>query len=102
MYSYFKSDSIVFFDNTGALNKGKIADLSAALAVTEDVISTPIPISADDLNTLMWSVDSKDNYFALNMDPEVSKGKANHLTATGLQAVSAGSGYVQLLSLIHI
>ena len=36
MYSYFKSDSIVFFDNTGALNKGKIADLSAALAVTED------------------------------------------------------------------
>ncbi|MFS2577065.1 DUF6383 domain-containing protein [Parabacteroides distasonis] len=30
------------------------------------------------------------------MDPEVSKGKANHLTATGLQAVSAGSGYVQL------
>ena len=44
----------------------------------------------------MWSVDSKDNYFALNMDPEVSKGKANHLTATGLQAVSAGSGYVQL------
>ena len=96
MYSYFKSDSIVFFDNTGALNKGKIADLSAALAVTEDVISTPIPISADDLNTLMWSVDSKDNYFALNMDPEVSKGKANHLTATGLQAVSAGSGYVQL------
>ncbi|MFS2900558.1 DUF6383 domain-containing protein, partial [Parabacteroides distasonis] len=40
--------------------------------------------------------DSKDNYFALNMDPEVSKGKANHLTATGLQAVSAGSGYVQL------
>ena len=96
MYSYFKSDSIVFYDNTGALNKGKIADLSAALAVTEDVISTPIPISADDLNTLMWSVDSKDNYFALNMDPEVSKGKANHLTATGLQAVSAGSGYVQL------
>ena len=96
MYSYFKSDSIVFFDNTGALNKGKIADLSAALAVTEDVISTPIPISADDLNTLMWSVDSNDNYFALNMDPEVSKGKANHLTATGLQAVSAGSGYVQL------
>ena len=96
MYSYFKSDSIVFFDNTGALSKGKIADLSAALAVTEDVISTPIPISADDLNTLMWSVDSKDNYFALNMDPEVSKGKANHLTATGLQAVSAGSGYVQL------
>ena len=96
MYSYFKSDSIVFFDNTGVLNKGKIADLSAALAVTEDVISTPIPISADDLNTLMWSVDSKDNYFALNMDPEVSKGKANHLTATGLQAVSAGSGYVQL------
>ena len=96
MYSYFKSDSIVFFDNTGALNKGKIADLSAAVAVTEDVISTPIPISADDLNTLMWSVDSKDNYFALNMDPEVSKGKANHLTATGLQAVSAGSGYVQL------
>ena len=96
MYSYFKSDSIVFFDNTGALNKGKIADLSAALAVTEDVISTPIPISADDLNTLMWSVDSKDNYFALNMDPEVSKGKANHLTATGLQAVSVGSGYVQL------
>ena len=96
MYSYFKSDSIVFFDNTGALNKGKIADLSAALAVTEDVISTPIPISADDLNTLMWSVDSKDNYFALNMDPEVSKGKTNHLTATGLQAVSAGSGYVQL------
>ena len=96
MYSYFKSDSIVFFDNTGALNKGKIADLSAALAVTEDVISTPIPISADDLNTLMWSVDSKDNYFALNMDPEVSKGKANHLTATGLQAVSAGSSYVQL------
>ncbi len=96
MYSYFKSDSIVFFDNTGALNKGKIADLSAALAVAEDVISTPIPISADDLNTLMWSVDSKDNYFALNMDPEVSKGKANHLTATGLQAVSAGSGYVQL------
>ncbi|MFS3053290.1 DUF6383 domain-containing protein [Parabacteroides distasonis] len=96
MYSYFKSDSIVFFDNTGALNKGKIADLSAALAVTEDVISTPIPISADDLNTLMWSVYSKDNYFALNMDPEVSKGKANHLTATGLQAVSAGSGYVQL------
>ena len=96
MYSYFKSDSIVFFDNTGALNKGKIADLSAALAVTEDVISTPIPISADDLNTLMWSVDSKDNYFALNMDPEVSKGKANHLTATGLQAVSAGRGYVQL------
>ena len=96
MYSYFKSDSIVFFDNTGALNKGKIADLSAALAVTEDVINTPIPISADDLNTLMWSVDSKDNYFALNMDPEVSKGKANHLTATGLQAVSAGSGYVQL------
>ena len=96
MYSYFKSDSIVFFDNTGALNKGKIADLSAALAVTEDVISTPIPISADDLNTLMWSVDSKDNYCALNMDPEVSKGKANHLTATGLQAVSAGSGYVQL------
>ena len=96
MYSYFKSDSIVFFDNTGALNKGKIADLSAALAVTEDVISTPIPISADDLNTLMWSVDSKDNYFALNMDPEVSKGKANHLTATGLQAVSAGSGCVQL------
>ena len=96
MYSYFKSDSIVFFDNTGALNKGKIADLSAALAVTEDVISTPIPISADDLNTLIWSVDSKDNYFALNMDPEVSKGKANHLTATGLQAVSAGSGYVQL------
>ena len=96
MYSYFKSDSIVFFDNTGALNKGKIADLSAALAVTEDVISTPIPISADDLNTLMWSVDSKDNYFALNMDPEVSKGKANHLTTTGLQAVSAGSGYVQL------
>ncbi|MFS2669196.1 DUF6383 domain-containing protein [Parabacteroides distasonis] len=96
MYSYFKSDSIVFFDNTGALNKGKIADLSAALAVTEDVISTPIPISADDLNTLMWSVESKDNYFALNMDPEVSKGKANHLTATGLQAVSAGSGYVQL------
>ena len=96
MYSYFKSDSIVFFDNMGALNKGKIADLSAALAVTEDVISTPIPISADDLNTLMWSVDSKDNYFALNMDPEVSKGKANHLTATGLQAVSAGSGYVQL------
>ena len=96
MYSYFKSDSIVFFDNTGALNKGKIADLSDALAVTEDVISTPIPISADDLNTLMWSVDSKDNYFALNMDPEVSKGKANHLTATGLQAVSAGSGYVQL------
>ena len=96
MYSYFKSDSIVFFDNTGALNKGKIADLSAALAVTVDVISTPIPISADDLNTLMWSVDSKDNYFALNMDPEVSKGKANHLTATGLQAVSAGSGYVQL------
>ena len=96
MYSYFKSDSIVFFDNSGALNKGKIADLSAALAVTEDVISTPIPISADDLNTLMWSVDSKDNYFALNMDPEVSKGKANHLTATGLQAVSAGSGYVQL------
>ena len=96
MYSYFKSDSIVFFDNTGALNKGKIADLSAALAVTEDVISTPIPISADDLNTLMWSVDSKDNYFALNMDPEVSKGKANHLTATGLQAVSAGSDYVQL------
>ena len=96
MYSYFKSDSIVFFDNTGALNKGKIADLSAALAVTEDVISTPIPISADDLNTLMWSVDSKDNYFALNMDPEVSKGKANHLTATGLQAVSAGSGYVLL------
>ena len=93
MYSYFKSDSIVFFDNTGALNKGKIADLSAALAVTEDVISTPIPISADDLNTLMWSVDSKDNYFALNMDPEVSKG---NLTATGLQAVSAGSGYVQL------
>ena len=66
------------------------------MAVTEDVISTPIPISADDLNTLMWSVDSKDNYFALNMDPEVSKGKANHLTATGLQAVSAGSGYVQL------
>jgi len=96
MYSYFKSDSIVFFDNTGALNKGKIADLSAALVVTEDVISTPIPISADDLNTLMWSVDSKDNYFALNMDPEVSKGKANHLTATGLQAVSVGSGYVQL------
>ena len=96
MYSYFKSDSIVFFDNTGALNKGKIADLSTALAVTEDVISTPIPISADDLNTLMLSVDSKDNYFALNMDPEVSKGKANHLTATGLQAVSAGSGYVQL------
>ena len=96
MYSYFKSDSIVFFDNTGALNTGKIADLSTALAVTEDVISTPIPISADDLNTLMWSVDSKDNYFALNMDPEVSKGKANHLTATGLQAVSAGSGYVQL------
>ncbi|MFS2514954.1 DUF6383 domain-containing protein [Parabacteroides distasonis] len=96
MYSYFKSDSIVFFDNTGALNKGKIADLSAALAVTEDVISTPIPISADDLNTLMLSVDSKDNYFALNMDPEVSKGKANHLTATGLQAVSAGSSYVQL------
>ena len=44
----------------------------------------------------MWSVDSKDNYFALNMDPEVSKGKANHLTATGLQAVSAGSSYVQL------
>ncbi|MFS2825432.1 DUF6383 domain-containing protein, partial [Parabacteroides distasonis] len=42
------------------------------------------------------TVDSKDNYFALNMDPEVSKGKANHLTATGLQAVSAGSGYVQL------
>ena len=96
MYSYFKSDSIVFFDNTGALNKGKIADLSSALAVTEDVISTPIPISADDLNTLMWSVDSKDNYFALNMDPEVSKGKANHLTATRLQAISAGSGYVQL------
>ena len=26
----------------------------------------------------------------------MSKGKANHLTATGLQAVSAGSGYVQL------
>ena len=97
MYSYFKPDSIVYFDNNGKLNKGKINELSSALAVTEDVISTPIVLNAADLNTLMRSVDSNDNYFALNMDPEVSTGKANHLTATGLHAVAiSGSQFVKL------
>lgn len=96
MYSYFSKDSVVYFDKDGVLHKDVYAKVATeAVAITDDKVSNPVPLTADDLNSLMCSSDVFTNYFALNMTPEVSTGKANHLTATGLQATQVGD-YVTL------
>ena len=98
MISYFAKDSVVYFNSTGKLFKDKVAKVpSTALVVEGTVLSGEIPLTARDLNTLMCSMDSDDNFFALNMNPEVSKSKVNHLTATGLHAEAIqGSQFVKL------
>ena len=101
LVSYFKTDSVYYLQANGRnvqLYKGKVSDATSnGLAITaDDMAGQDIPLFAEDLNTLMRSVDSDDNFFALSMDPEVSKGKANHLTATGLHATDVAGGYVTL------
>ena len=96
MMSYFKNDSVVYFDNAGRLWKDQASKVTDGLKVEAYVPSQNIVLNAYDLNSLMRSVSSFDNFFALNMSPEVSKGKDNHLTATGLHAEQQAGEYVRL------
>ena len=96
MMSYFKNDSVVYFDQDGKLWKDQVSKVNTGLKIQGFIPTRDINLGADDLNTLMRSVASKDNFFALNMSPEVSKDKANHLTATGLHAVAQTNGYIRL------
>ncbi|WP_455635555.1 DUF6383 domain-containing protein [Parabacteroides sp.] len=96
MMSYFKNDSVVYFDSNGKLWKDQVSKVSTGLKIKEFVPSQNIKLNAADLNTLMRSVASDDNFFALSMTPEVSKGKVNHLTATGLHAEAQANGYIRL------
>ena len=66
---------------------------------SEKPSETPMPLGADDLNTLLQSVETDkpaELFFGLNMDPEVTKGQSNLMTATALNAQNAGGGYVYL------
>ena len=96
MMSYFKNDSVVYFDNVGKLWKDQASKVTDGLKVEAYVPGQNIVLNAYDLNSLMRSVSSFDNFFALNMSPEVSKGKDNHLTATGLHAEQQAGEYVRL------
>ena len=103
LVSYFKGDSVVYLKGNGSslfLVKDAAANVtSSSLAVDETTLpNLPlIPLNAADLNTLLQSVDIDDaTFFGLTMNPEVSTGQQNLLTATGLKATDVGSGYVTL------
>ncbi|KDS70590.1 hypothetical protein M092_2690 [Parabacteroides distasonis str. 3776 D15 iv] len=83
------------------LVKAKTLDkLGTVVALkSEKPSETPMPLDADDLNTLLQSVETDkpaELFFGLNMDPEVTKGQSNLMTATALNAQNAGNGYVYL------
>ena len=101
----YNGDYILAIANDPAIGyylvKAKTLDkLGAVVALKSKKPSeTPMPLGADDLNTLLQSVETDkpaELFFGLNMDPEVTKGQSNLMTATALNAQNAGSGYVYL------
>ena len=67
-----------------------------AIGLNQGNIPTELKLGAKDLNTLLQS--TAENFFHLNMTPEVTTGKKNLLTATDLVAddKNATEGYVRL------
>ena len=101
----YNGDYILAIANDPAIGyylvKAKTLDkLGTVVALkSEKPSETPMPLGADDLNTLLQSVETDkpaELFFGLNMDPEVTKGQSNLMTATALNAQNAGGGYVYL------
>lgn len=96
--SFFTGDSVVYIDATGdepILMKGKKAD-ATAMTVSSSNFKTDMILTAEDLNTLLQSVDGG-KMFNLSMTPNVTKGQDNLLTATALIAAPANTpNYVTL------
>ena len=63
-----------------------VGEDKVSISFNKDQIPTSMQLHAEDLNKLLQSV-SAEGYFGLSMNPEVSKGNTNHLTATALKAV---------------
>lgn len=64
----------------------EVGEDKVSISFNKDQIPTSMQLHAEDLNKLLQSV-SAEGYFGLSMNPEVSKGNTNHLTATALKAV---------------
>ena len=101
LVSYFTGDSVVYIaNNSGTLYLAKtdydnLSSITNALTIENTTLPTltGMELKADDLNTMLRSRELKD-FFGLTMDPEVSEGQENLLTATGLKAsdVTASMG----------
>ena len=94
LVSYVDGKKFVYLAKEGEGAKVKIVLVKAetvgedkiAISFNKDQIPTAMQLHAEDLNKLLQSV-SAESYFGLSMNPEVSKGNTNHLTATALKAV---------------
>ena len=102
LVSYFKGDSVVYIkkeiNGNLFLAKGKLPDAQANTLSLDETTLGAVPnltLKAEDLNTLLQSVEGGKS-FGLTMNPEVSKGQVNLLTATALTAEDAANGYVHL------
>ena len=103
LVSYFKGDSVVYLgknsDNSLFLLKGKSSDAITSLTLDNSTLAHVgvLPLTADDLNSLLQSVPTSKS-FGLTMNPEVSNGQKNLLTASSLtaEAIEGTVGYVNL------
>ncbi|MDB9152357.1 DUF6383 domain-containing protein [Parabacteroides distasonis] len=94
LVSYVDGKKFVYLAKEGEGSNAKIVlvkaetvgDDKVSISFNKDQIPTAMQLHAEDLNKLLQSV-STESYFGLSMNPEVSKGNTNHLTATALKAV---------------
>ena len=114
LVSYIDGSTVIYIAKNGKgnlyLEKTALSDVKTNNIVPftkGDISKDPIDLKANDLNTLLRSVDASDNvakdlFFGLNMNPEVTSGYKNHLTATSLNAqpstveAEAAAGWVYL------
>ena len=103
LVSYVDGNKYVYlatrsFDGKMILVKGSSTSLTGtsvlSIGLNQGNIPQELELGAKDLNTLLQS--AVENSFRLNMTPEVTSGKKNHLTATDLVAEDATEGYVLL------
>ena len=94
LVSYVDGKKFVYLAKEGEKSDAKIVlvkaetvgDDKVSISFNKAQIPTAMQLHAEDLNKLLQSV-SAESYFGLSMNPEVSKGNTNHLTATALKAV---------------
>lgn len=103
LVSYVDGNKYVYLatrssDGKMILVKGSSTSLTGtsvlSIGLNQGNIPQELELGAKDLNTLLQS--AVENSFRLNMTPEVTSGKKNHLTATDLVAEDATEGYVLL------